>query len=197
MSRRALLEGVDERRARALEQPVAHLVRVVRLEQHVERLAVHGRLFEELHDRARRPLRLPEAVAVDRHRQARGLDAAVALGALVHQLLEDGRRLVPRAGAGGRTREPLADGERRQLRAMQAEQDLERLVEPIQLVLVEVDGGDARGHAVLRGGGVERREARERFGRRLEVAAADVDLAEERQRARRGPGRASSRARAR
>ena len=77
----------------------------------------------------------------------------------------------------------LADGQGGELGAMQAQEDLERFVEAIELVLVEIDGGDAGGDAILRrcvGQGRELGEVRRRF---FEHAAADEDLAGERERA--------------
>ena len=134
----------------------------VGLEQHVERLAVAwAPLRGASRSRASRPCGCPRRsrwIAIAR--RAASMRPS-ALGALVHQLLEDRRRLLPRAGARGRTREPLADGQRTTAsRGAAPSRTSSALSNRFELVLVEIDGRDARGHAVLRGGGVEHREAR-------------------------------------
>ena len=108
---------------------------------------------------------------MDRHREPRGLDAALGLGPLEHQLFEDRRRLVPRR--------PCAPPPARGVRARAGSTAWRgaarggtraRVVEAIELVLVEVDRGDAGGHAVLRRAPRRAGEAPER------VAAASSKL---------------------
>ena len=116
-------------------------------------------------------------------REARGLDAAVGLVALVHERLEDPGRLAPGSGAGRDAREPLADLLRREPRLVEADEDLERLLGRAELVLVEVDGGDAAHQALLLRRLVDGREPREERRGLGERAAGDADLAGERERA--------------
>ena len=117
-----LLQHLHQDGARLLQQPRAHLRRMLGLQQHVERLAVGRRLFQKLDDGRAGPLWLSEAVAVDGHRQARGLDASVGVRALEHQLFEDGRRVLPRAGARRGARQAFANRQRRQLGGVQGQQ---------------------------------------------------------------------------
>ena len=59
-------------------------------------------------------LRAAQSVSVDRHGEPRRLDASLRLGSLVHELLEDVGRVLPRPRPGRGAGEPLADAQVRE-----------------------------------------------------------------------------------
>jgi hypothetical protein len=93
--RGAPLDDTQQGGPSALEEAIAHVIRVRRLQQHVERLPVSGLLLEQLDDRWSSVLRASEPIAVDCHRKPRRLDASLRLGTLMHELLENRGRLRP------------------------------------------------------------------------------------------------------
>src|SRR6202041_1752549 len=83
----------------------------------------------------------------------------------------------PGAGSRSGAREAFAHRERREFRAMEREEDLECAVEAVEFVLEEIDRRDSGGDPVLRWRVGEQGEAGEGFGRVVELAAPDRDLA--------------------
>src|SRR5665213_949369 len=66
---------------------------------------------------------------------------------------------------------------------MEAEQNLERLVEAVELVFVEIDSCNAGGHAIFCGRVAERRKLREVRCGFFELTTPNQNLAGERERA--------------
>src|SRR5580704_16506830 len=118
---------------------------------------------------------------MNRHREPSSFCATGGLWTLTHQLLKNGCCVGPRRPPGSSTREPLAHRQRRNTRAMDRQEHIERPVKAVELAFIKVYGSNAGGDATLGRRSLKLGEACERRRRLVEFPATNVYLAEESQ----------------